>query len=48
MIYYIYIYNKGIRVFCHLMKKIFLKMSFSVGKDENWYHESGKHKISPI
>ena len=25
----------------------FWKYTISGGKDENWYHESGKHKISP-
>ena len=35
-------------MFCHLMKNVFLKMSlsFNGGKDEKWYHENGKNKIS--
>ena len=34
-------------VFYDLIKKIFLKCPFSGDKDEKWYDESGKHKISP-
>ncbi|WZZ28752.1 hypothetical protein YC2023_012153 [Brassica napus] len=33
----------GIRVFCHLMNKVFRKCLFSGDKNEKWYQESGKH-----
>ena len=30
------------------MKNVFLKCLLSGGKNEKWYHESGKHVISPL
>ena len=49
MIYYIYIYNTGIRVFCHLMKEaIFENVSLVVVKMKSGTVKVVNMKFSPV